>query len=54
MIAQALLEKSLLDTAVAGMSSAFDSVETVFLERPWVVVAVVALVVGFLMFGRRN
>ena len=52
-IAEALLEKGLLDGAVAGVSSAVDAAGAVFQERPWLVV-VVAGIVGVLIFSRRH
>jgi hypothetical protein len=51
-IAQALLEKGLLDGAIAGVSSAVDAAGAVFQERPWLAI-VVALIVGLLIFSRR-
>jgi hypothetical protein len=52
-IAQAILEKGLLDGAIAGVSSAVYVAGAVFQERPWLVVVVAAIVV-LVILGRRH
>jgi hypothetical protein len=52
-IAQALIEKGLLDGAIAGVSSAVDAAGAVFQERPWLVVVVAGIVV-LVIFVRRH
>jgi hypothetical protein len=52
MIAQALVEKGLLDGALAGLSSAFDTGVMIFQEQPWLIAVIVA-VAGFFLFRPR-
>lgn len=53
MIAQAMLEKGLLDGAASSISNVVYPVASVFQERPWLAV-VVAVVVFLLIFRRRR
>jgi hypothetical protein len=53
MIAQALVERGMLEGAIVGMLGAFDTVVTVLLDHPLSVLVIAALV-GVLLFSRRD
>jgi ElaB/YqjD/DUF883 family membrane-anchored ribosome-binding protein len=53
LVAQALLEKGLLESALAGMSSAVDATATVIREQPWLCAALVAVVCLFILSRRK-
>ena len=53
MIAQAILEKGVLDGAATGLSSIVDNAASVFQARPWILV-VIAIAVGLFIFRRRR
>jgi hypothetical protein len=53
LVAQALLEKGLLESALAGMSSAVDATATVIREQPWLCAALVAIVCLFILNRRK-
>jgi hypothetical protein len=44
MLAQALIEKSMLDGMSQGISNTFERVGTVIQERPWIAIVVVIIV----------
>jgi hypothetical protein len=53
MLAQALLEKGILDSASAGVTTVIIQVGDVFRANPYLVIGAAAALLFFLMRGRR-
>ena len=53
MIAQAILEKGLIEGAIAGLSNALDTAGAVFAERPWLVLVIAGIVALFIFTRNR-